>query len=782
MNGGPRLFAIPRAALLSGALLTAALLSSLAGAAPASAAPERPSFAGLTLEDALLALQQEGVPLVFTSRVVRPEMRVEREPEGDSLTALLLDLLRPHGLGLRSGAGGRLLVVPGDQGENLSEDAPDRRFVIRDEIDVTSQGEGILGEDASQIFLDGDGMRALPEVSDDVLRGLKILPGTSGDDVAASFSVRGGRPDEVMITIDGLEIYEPYHLKDYSSALTVLAPETVAGLELLTGAFPAEYGDRMSGVLNITTVVPDRRRTQISLTPINIQSQTSGTGEKGAWLAALRGGSLELPFQVADEEDNPRFWDGFAKVERRLANGTDLRVNALVAGDRLDFAILSDDEIAEQFETSYENSYAWLTHGWLMPSGLNIKSRAFVSRVERDRKGSMNDGDEFSLSDQRALDAYGLAQDWSYQRSPRHVLRWGADLRALRIRYDYANSISFEDDNLLAELIGQEDERTIAFVDRRDGEQIGLYVADRIRTDGWTAELGLRFDENTVQGDNGQWSPRLQLSRAIGEKANVFAAWGYYYQSQRLYELQVEDGQTEFALPERTEHRSLGWTATLSGGRHGPLVFRAELYERRIRDPRVRWENLFDPISKVPELEADRVRIEPLSSESRGVELFLNGAAGKRLNYFASYTWSEVEDRIATADGVRTVPRSVDQRHAVKLNADLRLPWNWQLNTNILYYSGRPTTAVLTSPEVALGPFYGERLPNDLRVDLRLARSFELGRGEILFYLNIRNLANRENIRGFEVSIEDEDDELEVTQEAKTWGSILPTFGIRWSF
>lgn len=750
------------------------LFCTLAGSAPAHAAP--PPYAGLTLEEALLALQERGVPLVFTSRVVRPEMRVEREPEADDLLGVLAEILAPHGLTTRS-AGGRLVVVAADEGSRPDDAVPAERtvtrFLVRDQIDVTSQRPWI-GEEISQLQLGRQEALSLPRLGDDVLRSLKVLPGTAGNDATARLSVRGGREDELMVRLDGLEIYEAYHLKDYSSALSILPPETVGSLELLSGAFPVEYGDRMSGVLDIVTVDPVERRSRLGLSALHLQTQSAGTfhDRRGAWLSSLRAGSLEIPFQIANQQDNPRFGDVFLKLEHSLGPHQSLRGNVLASVDRLNFEEEREDT-AEVFHTTYVNAYAWLTHQLVKDRDFVIDTRASASYVERERDGQTATEDaERLLTDDRNLDAFALAQDWRV-RTGAHTLKWGFDVRSLDMAYDYQNERAGE----TVPLFGDPGS-TVRFEEDFRGEQASAYVADRLTFERLSAEVGLRYDRNSILGD-GELSPRLQLSTALGPRGRLFAAWGHYTQSQRLYELQVEDGETSFARTERAEHRSVGWERTFAGS----VLFRAEAYERRIRHPRARWENLFEPISKVPEIEDDRVRIAPSSSLARGLELFLSASLGERTDFFLSYTWSRVEDRI---DG-RDVPRSIDQPHAVKADFDFEAPWRWDLNLVLRYHTGWPTTAVgvrSSEDEVVpvLGPRNGERLPDYFRADLRASRKWSLRRGEILFYVELQNLTNRGNVRGFDVHFEEEDDQALLVKTPKDWGGILPSLGLAWSF
>jgi Carboxypeptidase regulatory-like domain len=94
----------------AGRLVAATLAMLVMSATAVSARADQRRFAGRPLADALRELQADGLKIVFSSELVRPEMRVTSEPTG-SPRRKLDAMLRPHGLEVRSGPGGRLLVV-----------------------------------------------------------------------------------------------------------------------------------------------------------------------------------------------------------------------------------------------------------------------------------------------------------------------------------------------------------------------------------------------------------------------------------------------------------------------------------------------------------------------------------------------------------------------------------------------------------------------------------------------------------------------------------------------
>ena len=101
----------------------------------------------------------------------------------------------------------------------------------------------------------------LPHFGDDLYRAVMVVPGVSGGDISGRFNVRGGLHDEVLVRLDGLELFEPLHLKDFQGVFTILDPNVIGSLEVTTGGYPVEFGDRMTAVLDMTTLKPRSRRT-----------------------------------------------------------------------------------------------------------------------------------------------------------------------------------------------------------------------------------------------------------------------------------------------------------------------------------------------------------------------------------------------------------------------------------------------------------------------------------------------------------------------------------------
>ena len=753
-------------------------------------------FEGRPLAEVLRKLQESGLPIVYTSELVRPGMVVDREPSATNPRDLLLEILAPHGLTIRQGPGEVLVVVTApDRGEAPEGRAvaPDEPVYVRDEIVVRPSRLSVLFERPDSPFsMTREEIESLPHLGGDLFRALSLFPGTTANDVTAAFSVHGGRSDEVRVVLDGQELYDAFHLHDYDSALSVVPSRSLGGANLMTGAFPVSHGDRMSGVLELETADPEPgRRLILGIGAFEALAQGSGrfASERGAWLVTARRGSLDLAGRAVGDE-RPSFWDVLGKAVMETGAGR-FGFHTLVAGDELELETRDEDEF-ERLENDYRRTYGWLSHEIPFRDRLLVETIASWADIERDRATEVREEEgRFDLRDRRDLEVRSLTQSWDHQLDPRHVLRWGWELRRYDAAFDYAKNLDRE--YVVIAPFSPPTPEAHRFDGSIEGDHTALWVSDRLALfERLTVELGIRYDRHTWSDDTLE-SPRLNVAWRLGQRSVVRGAWGRFYQSQRPYELQVEDAETRLYPAERAEHRVLGYETFPRQNRLGVEAVRIELFQREIPNPRPRYENLLEPLNVFPEIEPDRVRVAADESTAEGVELLVRGRAGERLSWCATYSYARSEDRL---DG-EEVPRALDQPHTAAVAVDVGLPRRWRLALAWRYHTGWPTTPVtasFTKPEGApddeepaepelvatFGPLHSERLPVYHRLDLRASRSWPVRTGRMTFYLDVQNLYDRENLAGFDLSVDEEEGTAELEEEH--WPGLFPSIGLLWAF
>jgi outer membrane receptor protein involved in Fe transport len=660
------------------------------------------------------------------------------------------------------------------------------------------------------VALSREEILALPQLGGDVFRALDLQPGIAANDVTAQLHVRGGRRDEVLVMLDGQELYDAYHLKDFDSALSVVPSSTLASLDLTTGAFPASYGDRMGGVLELATVSPDGPPShRISLALLDAHLATGGArGESTSWLVSARRGATDLAAGLFGKEENPTFWDLYGKLDHRPTAAQSLRLSTLLSGDRLKFQESPGGEL-RAFDTEYEIGYAWLTHQAVLGERLFVDSALSVSRIDRERRGLEREEEKrFDVRDERGLDVEAILQSWNFQATPSHFLHAGVELRRFTADYDYDSFRDF--DSPFAALRAEPRDGVFAARTRAEDDHTAAYLSDRFRlAPALAVELGVRYDRHDT-GGGAVWSPRADLAWGLGGDTVLRAGWGRFHQAQRAYELMVEDGDLTIYPTERAEHWVLGVERRLSlATRFAPTALRLEAYRRTVANPRPRYESLFEPLESFPEGELDRYRFEPEESEAAGIELQVEGRAGERLGWWLNYAYARSEDRI---DG-EWIPRQIDQRHTFNLDLNRRIGRHWDLNLAWRYHTGRPTTRVFLDrvleepggeeegeepeepeepgepgepepPEVRLvprlGTINGARVAAYHRLDLRLSRGWTLPRGRLTFFADVQNLYDRRNVAGFDVEVDEESETIVATEEP--WPGFFASAGLVWEF
>jgi outer membrane cobalamin receptor len=671
------------------------------------------------------------------------------------------------------------------------------RPIRLDEFVVTPGTYGILREASvvAEQTLTRDYVDALPRMADDIYRAIDRLPGVATHDITAKINVRGAPNDQVLVQLDGLELSEPFHLKDWDGSLSIVDVESVSDIELITGGFTAEYGDKMAGVFDMhtTTPPPNRTRTTLGFSVMNLTGKSEGgfAGGRGTWLASVRYGFLGPTLKILDEANGaePTYYDGFAKVQYQLSARHLLSGHVLHAAD--DFAVVEED--GTDVRSQWGSSYAWMNWMADFTPRLSALTTMSIGRVTRARSGAdYDDGTEApattSVEDRASFNFVGLKQNWDLLVSDRLLVRWGFNLRHGVADYDYrrreADWIPNTTDTTAP--AWEELYHNISMTADPSGQEVGLFQSSRIRlSNRLTTEIGLRYDHQTHSGDN-TVSPRVNVAFQVMPRTTLRVAWGYYHQSHGLDELYVSDGDDRFYPSQRAEHRVVGLEHRL----HDGTSFRVEAYERRVSNPRPEYRSLVPVIEALwEEGDGDRIRVAPTRSLARGIELVARRDVGGRLAWSASYALARADDLI---DGT-WVPRPRDQRHTVRLDLAYRPTPTWSLSYAWQYHSGWPSTretfevgtAVDGSQFVArtFGPIYRERLPAYHRLDVRVSKLFSVGNGQLEVYFDVFNAYNRENAETFSYNVSVTPQGNAVTERGiNPLLRVFPTFGARWEF
>ena len=727
---------------------------------------------GRPIAELLQAMNGDGYQIIFSSDVVSDELLIASEPDLAEPLEGLRQQLSIHGLLLEKGPGNAWLVkravVPQQAVAAKPADIP------LPEVIVTSSLHRLeYREPGTHTYLDRELATRIPAAGEEAARITTRLPGTASGGISSRNHIRGGEANEVLFLLDGLRLYEPYHLKDFQSVATIVNSNAIDGIDFYSGAYPARYGDRMSGVMSMRLRQPQEKvETELALSFFNTSLASLGTfaNDKGNWLIAARRGNLDLIVDIVDPEvGNPDYHDYLLHGGWDFGPRAQISANILASFDKL---TLIDAGRGEYADALYENQVLWLK--WVADWSASVHSETILSAssITDTRDGVLELPFIVSgtLQERREFDAVGLKQDWKWLPSKTWMLGFGFEGKHqdASYRFNSTKTVSPPFDEILDNMPVE-----VRDIDRQpEGGQYGIWLEARwqLHAD-IIVDAGLRWDSHsyTDSDDDSQFSPRLAFLYQLGEQTELRLGWGRYWQAQEINELQVSDGVEQFFPAQQAEHV----VANLKHQLGDSISVNVSLYRKRFHDVRPRYENAFNQLTLLPEIQFDRYRIEPTSAEAHGAELMVSsGDGGQHLFWWLSYAWSEVSDRTETGK----VPRSWDQTHTGKFGFSWR--WgDWDFSAAGEVHTGWPKTKLLDGVVTDIN---SGRYSVFHSLDARVSRQFETRRGDLTVFAEVTNLYDRGNPCCTEYSMSAGGTELIARQS--DWLPLVPSLGVVWRF
>lgn len=164
----------------------------------------------------------------------------------------------------------------------------------------------------------------LPTMGGGVETLIKTLPGVvSNNELSSQYRVRGGNFDENLIYVNGIEIYKPFLVgSGQQEGLSFVNSQLVNNIEFSAGGFAAEYGDKMSSVLDVTYKTPRETAGSLSLSLLGAEAHVEGAtkNEKLTYLVGARykNTALALGMMNTKGDYRPNFTDVQALFQYKL--------------------------------------------------------------------------------------------------------------------------------------------------------------------------------------------------------------------------------------------------------------------------------------------------------------------------------------------------------------------------------------------------------------------------------------------------------------------------------
>ncbi len=756
----------------------------LAAVVFASSAHSAPPYAGRTVHDVLQELRGRGVSFIYSTAVIPSDLKVTSEPSQTSALRLAAEVLAQHGLELLRVAPGSYAVVRNHRGaapvvQSTPAAVPEQSI---DEIVVSTSRYALTTEiAATHNLIAQQDLSMLPQLGEETLRAIHRLPGAASNGLSGLAAIRGGEPNETLILLDGMQLFEPFHLKHFFSPVSLLDSRIVADMDVYSGGFGAQYGTRISAAIDAHSIRPEAPHYYelgASLFHTNALTAQRFAGGDGQWLLSARRSNLDEIIHILESDfGEPQYFDVFTRLDYELSPSTQVSAAYLGSRDRISAHRRSRSESAV---AEYRNNYGWATldHQW--SSTASARVIASFTDVTNNRRGHIDQAAALigDVDDERTFHIAGLQVDGAFETADL-AHRWGLSARQLSAMYDYSSNVRIEEGYPYPQSPARAIERAVSL--SPDGQEYAAYWSTRAQLGrALTVDVGVRWDDENYTRANSetQLAPRLGAVYVLSPHQRFRISWGRFFQAQSINEAQIESDTNVFFPAQRADQFIVSYETDLAVG----AQVRIEVYRKNYTRLRPRWENLFDPVVLAPELKPDRVLVDPERARAEGIELLVSKRTGAPWTWWFAYTWSQAKDVI---DG-REVARSWDQRHAISAGVH----WTndrWDITLADTYHSGWPTTPVRIvgfgdDASVEVGERNSVRFDDANSVDLRINRRVPVTLGEVDLFLEVANLFNERNPCCMSISATRTEGQLQINQQVDHWLGIVPSIGFLWRY
>ena len=417
---------------------------------------------------------------------------------------------------------------------------------------------------ASLIDLNPKSAKILPGAGEDVLRTLQSLPGVlAPNDFSSQLIVRGSGPDQNLIMMDDIEIFNPYRLY---GVISMFNPDAVSKVNLITGGFPAKYGDRLSAVLDVTNKQGTTKKSfKGSLNASIIDANLVLEGKNpfninGSWIVSSRRTYYDLivePFVknaglVDQNVSFPNFYDFQSKLVVGPFNGSKIIFDGIFSRDGVDLISAQNRKTADSvgiYNATNNNVLGLAWHyspntnflnkfivSWYKNSGLtDFASEILDPSLNRDKfKDAVPDTLSpyllgFNFNADFAFRKYSIDDKLTYLWKE-NTLEAGAGMDNMQTIVDF----KFRLDPELSAILAANPQFRAVLSDLKDVKNYNryrAYIQNNFKINNKLYfEPELRFDYYNIL-DKAYVAPRVSLSYALDKLTTIRLNWGVYYQS-----------------------------------------------------------------------------------------------------------------------------------------------------------------------------------------------------------------------------------------------------------
>lgn len=693
-----------------------------------------------------------------------------------------------------------------------------------DEMVVNSQkSENVRSAQLGQMELEIGEIKKLPAFMGevDIIKSIQLLPGvSSASEGGQGFYVRGGGPDQNLVLLDEAVVYNASHLFGFFS---VFNADAVKNVSLIKGGMPANFGGRMSSVLEVNMVEGNNKRLSVKgglgVISSRLTIEAPLKKDKGSFMISGRRTYIDLVMKAFIPKSSDFYGSGYYfydvnfKANYKLGKKDHVYLSGYYGKDEFSFDNKEDD-----FNVSmpWRNGVGSLRWNHLFSSKLFMNVSGTFSHYNFSF-GSQQDEFLFKLSS--GITDWGGKVDFSYYPAARHRVKFGA-------QYTYhtftPTSVSAVQDTTTFDTgLGQ----------KLFSHETGVYVLDEFDiTEKFKINAGIRYStfthtgkftryikgdiskpDSTIEYGRGDvvsfyqgLEPRLSARLVLGKNNSLKAGYSYNFQYTHLASLSAVSLPTDIWYPTTNVAKpQTGWQTSLGYFQN----FKDDLYEASVEVYYKGMNNLIE--FKEGALPSDNVNdnTDNLLTFGRGwsygIEFFLKKTRGKFTGWIG-YTLSRTERKFDDLNNGKVYAAKYDRRHDLSLVGAYDLNERWSFGGAFVFATGNtltlPTAWYINNQDLMFeyGARNSTRMPAYHRLDISVTlrdKEFKEKRDSLTneliqvkkkvrsnWVLSVYNVYNRAN--PYFLYVDNDGDflngDFKITVKQVTLFPIIP--GLTWNF
>lgn len=639
-------------------------------------------------------------------------------------------------------------------------------------------------------------IKKIPQfVESDLLRTFQSLPGIlSGSDYSSALYVRGGRSDQNLFLLDGTDVYNPEHAFGLFSTFNT---DAIKRAEMIKGGFGAEYGGRLSSVINIINIDGNRNNFE-GVVNISLLSART-TLQSPLWNIGSISGSFRRTYldafvsKISDELPNYYFYDGNIKAFLDISESDKLSLSYYGGRDDLFYKFDKKNSDSPEINYIWGNKTGSINYRKIINN--DLFANLWLTYSNFNSKFNFN---ELDINEKNVIDDFTGKVSFEYDYNEFLKFTFGAENKYLYGLYKQ----KFPGGR-------------IDFSGHKNYFISYLSVQNKFE-DYLIIDIGLRYDQFNSDKIYYDLNPRFSIKYRIDESQSLKFSTGRYTQYlnkiERGFIVGIWTVADKNVPPSSSNHYILGWSKEIYDIYGLELDAYYKTYKNiSILNPYTSLDiepTMNDPVTGEPVFSSLKGVFNQADAYSYGLELLVKKDYGYSTGWLG-YSLALTKNKINGFNDNNWFYPRYDRRHVVNFvfNTNLSQAWDdyfknpqsfsnskWLMGFNLTFSSGQyityPSSFYFSSrfPDneprrnIYPGKINKYRLPYYMRADFSLTYEKQYEILTVSYYLQIFNIGNRKNVWFIQYDYTDIDGNF--TNKIDTFNQIpfLPTIGVTIKF